>query len=332
MPTSQRSTDIVRTAKPAHTVNRRVRKLVRTGKAAAPAALPLLGLMLALALSGCGTFGTDSGSTADAQQTAEQQQKGQQGQRGPGGANFPGAIGEIADVSGRTLQVQGNDSQVAVTYSDKTAITNTVDGTAADLKVGVCVTVQSRAQASAQPGAGGQDAAASKVTATRVTISQPTKNGTCAGGFGASGGLGRNGPPNGRRPTAPPGGRIPTPGADGRFGGFTPANGLVTATDGATFVVKATVPAGTGGRAGKPAPTPTMTTRKVTVTTTAKTAWAKEVADDGDALVVGACATALGKADDTGTISATSISVRPKQAGSCSQFGAPTGRGGAADG
>jgi hypothetical protein len=34
--------------------------------------------------------------------------------------------------------------------------------------------------------------------------------------------------------------------------------------------------------------------------------------------VIGVCVTALGKADDTGSIAATSITLRPAQNGSCS--------------
>jgi hypothetical protein len=57
---------------------------------------------------------------------------------------------------------------------------------------------------------------------------------------------------------------------------------------------------------------------------------------DAKALVVGLCVTALGKPDDTGSIAATSILLRPAENGSCSSgFGgrrpggmpAPTGGG-----
>jgi hypothetical protein len=41
-------------------------------------------------------------------------------------------------------------------------------------------------------------------------------------------------------------------------------------------------------------------------------------------LVVGLCVTALGKADNTGSIAATSIALRPAENGSCSSgFGGP---------
>jgi hypothetical protein len=41
-------------------------------------------------------------------------------------------------------------------------------------------------------------------------------------------------------------------------------------------------------------------------------------------LVVGLCVTALGKADNTGSIAATSMTLRPAQKGSCSTgFGGP---------
>ena len=44
-------------------------------------------------------------------------------------------------------------------------------------------------------------------------------------------------------------------------------------------------------------------------------------------MAVGECATALGKADDTGSVAATSISLRPATNGSCTVAGAGRGNG-----
>jgi hypothetical protein len=230
-------------------------------------------------------------------------------------------IGQLADVSGQTLQVQGASGQVAVTYSGNTAITNTVQGSANDLKAEVCVAVQSKPQA--QSGADTAPTPPSEVTATSVTISKPGSDGTCAGagpgggagGGGPRGGGGPGGGPNGgQRPTRTPGGR------PGGFGGM-PTNGLVSSVASDTFVVKATNGRGADGQ--------TSTTRNVTVTTNSATTWNTEVDADAKALVVGTCVTAMGTADDTGAIKATSIGVRPAAGGSCTPAGRP-GQGAAA--
>jgi hypothetical protein len=70
--------------------------------------------------------------------------------------------------------------------------------------------------------------------------------------------------------------------------------------------------------------TPSPTATDVTVTTTAATTYTKTVKATAAALKVGTCVTALGKADDTGAIAATSISVRSKVDGTCG-FGGPNG-------
>jgi ribosomal protein S8E len=70
-----------------------------------------------------------------------------------------------------------------------------------------------------------------------------------------------------------------------------------------------------------------------TVKTPAGTTYTRTGSATAKALIVGVCVTALGKADDTGSIAATSIVLRPAENGSCTSGfggrgfggGAPTG-------
>ncbi len=264
---------------------------------------------------------TSSSTEQDGQIT--QQDGGQAGQgaagQGPAGGRFPGASGLLAEVSGDTLQIQGADGQVAVTYSTDTTITETVDGSADDLAVGACVTVQTEDAGNGNSGS----ATASKVTASTVTVSQPASDDTCSTGrIGQGGGL-PGGLPSGRptdmpEPAELPDGNRPS-GAPGQgFGGF-PVAGQVTSVDADTFVVEATRPAGTSGEDDQPSDE--TTTSAVTVTTTADTTWRIEQSADADALVAGSCVTALGTADSSGAVEAASISVRPDEGDGCVGFG-----------
>jgi hypothetical protein len=70
----------------------------------------------------------------------------------------------------------------------------------------------------------------------------------------------------------------------------------------------------------------------VTVQTPAGTTYSRTGSATAKALVVGVCVTALGKADDTGSIAATSIALRPAENGACSSgfgggFGGRSGGG-----
>jgi Domain of unknown function (DUF5666) len=233
---------------------------------------------------------------------------------------FPGAVGLLAQIDGTTLQVQGTDTQTAVTYSAKTTFTNTTAARRSDVVVGGCVQARS-----ARPvaGAGSTPTTAprpdtSPIVAATVEIS-PAVNGQCSplAGFGAGGGR----PPGAAgQPTRPPGapeapgapnpGRGGGPGAGGNGFGGLGAFGKITAVNGASFTVEsARPPAGTDTSAAP-------TTR--TVQTAAGTKYTRSRTASAKALVVGRCITAQGKADDTGSITAASIAVRPSENGSCS--------------
>jgi hypothetical protein len=216
-----------------------------------------------------------------------------------GGRGFPGVNGLVAAVAGATLQVQGNAQQTAVSFTAATRFTNVITAARADVKVGACVNARPAPDPSAQasPQAGSRT-----VTALTVMMSEPV-NGSCdvRGSFGFGGAR-----PSGR-PRVGQGDGVRPSGGPRNFGGFG-ASGKVTGVNGTTFVVVGTSPRSGSGDAS------TLTT---TVETTASTTYTRTVAATSAALAVGKCVTAIGKADSTGSVAATSIAVRPSVSGSC---------------
>jgi hypothetical protein len=257
---------------------------------------------------------------------------------GSGARGFPGATGLLAEIDGTTLQVQGPDAQTAVTYSAATTFTNTVTARLSDVVVGACVQARTARPASAA-GGGAPTAApgvdAGPIVAASVEISTAV-NGTCS----ALGGPRTPFPGGTRGPgatTSPPQG--PGPGGNGfggngfggrGFGGG--AFGKVTAVNGASFTVESIRPQrGTA----TPATPATAAPTSQTVTTSGSTTYARTLPANAKALAVGLCVTALGKTSDTGSIAATSITLRPAENGSCSSGfgrrgpgGSPTSTGG----
>jgi hypothetical protein len=251
---------------------------------------------IALAVTGCG--GGSSAPSAAA--TASP---------GAGGAAVqmvaPGTSGTLAAISGSTLQVQNStDGQVGVTYSPATTFSRTVAATAADVKVGVCVTAAAGgAGRPGTPSSAPSAAPSGPLLARTVTISSPV-NGQCTNR--AAGGVGRGAGGTGasRAPGAGTASNQPRPGgARGGFGGFG-AFGKVTARTATGFVVQDM------NRSGSASTT--------TVTTDSTTTYQRTVAADAKALSVGECVTALGRPDQTGTVAATAIAIRPPGPQGCS--------------
>ncbi|WP_315096433.1 DUF5666 domain-containing protein [uncultured Cellulomonas sp.] len=259
---------------------------------ATPRRLPALAAACVLVLAGC-SAGT-SEAAAPATTAAPQERSG--GDQPPGGGG--GASGEIASVSGSVMQVRSTDAQTAVTWTDATTFSATVAGTLADVTVGSCVVAMSEVTS---------DDTSSAVEATSILLTQPADDGTCTGGFGG-GGPGGGDRPDGA-PTdlpsmqAPDGAPtdLPSGAPDGArmLGGG--ASGTVTAIDGSTLTV------GTTGDA---------TSRTVTVTDA--TTYTTTVTADASAIVVGQCASARGDADDSGEVTATSITISAPTDGECS--------------
>jgi hypothetical protein len=228
---------------------------------------------------------------------------------GARGFRFPGATGLLAQIDGKTLQVQGTDTQTAVTYSAKTTFTDTVVAKLSDVAVGACVQARSARPTSGTGGAA-PTADAGPIAAASVEIS-PAVNGRCTVGGARMPGAGAQGGNGGPTPPAgmPTSGRTRGPGAGGGFFGIG-AFGKVTAVNGAGFTVESSRPV--NGTATAPAPTTQA------VQTSAATTYTRTEAAKANALVVGLCVTALGKADSTGSIAATSIALRRAVNGSCS--------------
>ena len=267
-----------------------------------------------LFVSGCG--GGTSATVGASGTSTTATSGGAGGGAAAGTRGFPGATGLLAQIDGKTLQVQGTDAQTAVTYSAKTTFTNTVAAKVSDVVVGVCVQARSAQPASGTGGAV-PTAAAGPVAAASVEISSAV-NGRCTVGGSRMPGAGAPGSGGDRTPPAgiPNSGQTRGPGGAGNGFGGLGAFGKVTAVSGSSFTLESTSPQ------GSTATTPVPRTRSVH--TSAATTYTRTEAAKANALVVGLCVTALGKADNTGSIAATSIALRPAENGSCSSgFGGP---------
>lgn len=306
----------------------------RTGRPRnALVALGAVGLAFALTACSSSDAATPDDSPSDAAAEADQGAAPQGAPQG-GGGRTPGISGEIAAVDGTTAQVQDDESQTAVSWSDDTTVTVTVDGTLADVTVGSCVVTLT----GALDGASGDesDATGDTADAATVAVSEPVDD-ECTGSLGG-GFPGGEFPGGGERPEGAPTDLpsdlpelpegaptdMPSGAPDGQggpgdgfggFGGLT--TGLVTAVDGSTITVTTTSPEGE--------------TLEESVTVDDATTFTVQRAASGEDVVVGQCVTAQGKSSDDGTFAATSLSISaPGDEGCTSGF--PGGRGGFPDG
>lgn len=260
----------------------------------APAGLAAVAL---LALAACG--GGSPNAAIDPGAGPQTQQYGGGDDRQP-----PGAFGTIAAISGRTLQVQNKvTGQVAVTYTATTSISAEVKASLKDAKVGSCVVVTSADSAPSQ-------SAGSPITASAVRI-HPKTNGTCGlrGPGGPGGGQGqRKFRPSGAPSTRP----TDLPGDGARRIAFG-LSGEVTALTSHGFTVAATRPPADGSSASP-------TTSPVSVVVTDDTTYTTTRKATPTALKVGRCLQASGRTDDTGAVTATSLTVSDPVDGQCSGF------------
>jgi hypothetical protein len=248
-------------------------------------------VLLLATLAACGGSSDDTATDSTGAQDATQEGPG--GQFG-GDGQLPGASGEVAAVSGRTAQVQSDISgQVAVSWTSSTTFTRQVDGSLDDVQVGSCVMVTS-----ADADTGGATSQPTEVTAATVRVVD-TSNGD---GCGFSGPGDRQAPsgapsdPPSDGPSDPPSDASGGPGG-GRPGGFG-TFGEVTAVSGDGFTVS-------------------VDDTDVTVTVSGDTTYTTTAKASADAVKVGACVSARGDTDDTGALTATSISVSEKVDGQC---------------
>lgn len=306
----------------------------------------------AVVLTACGG-GSSSGSvnsSAAAQSTAPSTSAaaGEPNGRGNGQGRFgPAASGLVAAVNGSTAQVQGQDGQIAVTWSSSTKFTAEVSLAASSIKAGDCVTAIGETPTppgsapSSSPGT-----SSDAFTAATVVVTQAT-NGSCtAGGARGGGGFGGgnfgggarpsgapSGFPPGQRPSGFPTGARPSGGGGNGFARFAnTAIGKVISTSGSAIVV-ASVDFGRFG--GAPASsnispsgtTPATTNKTVTLDSSTKVSTTKTAT--ASAVKVGVCASAQGTQDDSGAVTATSIAITQPVNGSCQpRFGFRGGFGG----
>jgi Domain of unknown function (DUF5666) len=198
--------------------------------------------------------------------------------------------GPITEVKGQMFKLTTTLSPTGAStihLGSKTAITQQVAGTRANLQKGVCVT------------AVGQKNGKGVVAATQVTVTKSV-NGKCTGGFGQRSRPGGSRPPGSTPPTRPPGG-----GAGG-FANFGFANGAISAIKGSTLTVH--------GQRGT-----------TTVTVSAKTKVSKRITVGSSAIRVKQCAFVNGTSTDKGVnVSAQTVSISdPGPTGCSSGFRRP---------
>jgi hypothetical protein len=274
-------------------------------------------LALGLTVAACGSNNQPSAEGSTQGQDGQGAQQG--GGQGGGGFGGLGGSGKVAAVSGKTAQVQGMNSQVAVTWTSATTFSRQISASASDLKVGDCVV----ALPDFQKAGPGSTTSGSAVAATSVRISTASKGSCATQGFGGRGFGGRSpqggqgGVPSGVPRGAPSG---PSSGRSGGGRGFGGAFGQVTAVTGSGFTVKSSPPnSGSGG------------TSTVSVTTSSTTTWTQQAAASAKSVKVGTCVVTAGRSSSTGAMRATSIAISQPENGSCTAGfgGRPPGFGGA---
>jgi hypothetical protein len=245
-------------------------------------------LAAALTLAACG--GSSSGATPPTSSTAAPS-------GAPAGTGFgggPSASGQVAAISGTTMQVQNPQAgQVAVTWTSTTTFSHPVATTLSAVKAGDCVI------ATAPSGT-----TSTSFTATAVSVSMPV-NGQCGGGPAGTGGPGNGQRPTGQRPTGFPSGPPGRPAGGGAF-----ATGTISSVSGSSLVIAARQPGTTAS-----------TNRDITAG--AQTKITTQKSTTSKSLKVGLCVSAQGSADSTGTVTASSVRISNPVNGQCSLgFGA----------
>ena len=287
-----------------------------TTRSARPATLTaggILALGAVVLLAGCGGSSSGSGGSGTPSGATSSGAAAAGGTTGGGTGRGPAASGEIAAVSGTTMQVQSQQSgQVAVSWTSTTTFSQQVTLAASSIKAGDCVTAV---------GASGTSTSATTFSAASLSVTTAT-NGSCTGGFGGGGGGGSapSGFPSGSRPSGFPSGARPSgfP-SGGTARSVAIASGSVVSVSGSSVVVAArdfTAGSGSGS----------STTNK-TVALAATTKITGEQTATASAVKVGRCATAVGSSDSSGAVTATTIRVTDPVNGSCtSGFGGFGGR------
>ena len=265
-------------------------------------------VLLLATLVACGDS-SSVGSQATDQSATQSDQQAQAGGMPVGG--FPGASGLVAAVSGRTAQVRSAQSgQVAVSWTSATTFTQQVDGALGDVTEGTCVMVTSADSSDSSDSSG-----STAVTAATVRILPASDDGSCGFGGGTGGGM----PGGGEMPSGAPSDLptdmptdLPSDGAQGgRPGGGLGTVGEVAAVSADGFTVSSTTP--TRGQDSDSSADPV----EVTVTVSGDTTYTATADATAAAVKSGVCVAAQGDTDDTGALTATSISVTKAVDGEC---------------
>lgn len=243
------------------------------------------------------------------------------------GPDFSSASGTVAAVSMATSSIEVQNpavGQVTVSWTPTTTFSQPVTVPSTQLAEGDCVTVASSKTKKNAP-----------LAATTVVL-QPSVGGSCARLFSRANG-----------PKSPgPGGLVGTgPVTHGTFhrGGFPQgrsgstrfqilnshlASGQVISISGSTFEVKGVVPvpathkskAERVSKRSKERPGVKLKTVRTKVTFSPSTQFTMVEPASASNLAVGVCATALGPADQTGAITASTISLHPAPPSGCTGF------------
>lgn len=266
---------------------------------------------LAILLAGCSSSAQQATASGGGS-AAPKAQPSAAAQRGFGQGGMPGVFGLIAEVDGKTMQVQSQSEQTAVSYNSKTSIEQIKAASAKAVATGWCATVVS-SDKSASPGT-----TPSKITATTVSLTKATGSG-CRFGVGTRVGGTQDGQrPSGAPSNLPGAGKQPTAKWTGRPGGMpsgqsanlgTFASGKITKVSGYGFVMDA-ISHGSSN-----------STRSVTVTLTKSTKLTLQVSAKTSAIKQGECVRASGKTDDTGAVTATRLILSSAEKGQCTETG-----------
>jgi hypothetical protein len=247
--------------------------MISTASSAPRRTLVVVAAVLAavLGLAACG--GSSSASSPSSSAAAGGGVAG-----GGGQAGRPAAAGQVAAISGSTMQVQSQQTgQVAVSWTSSTTFSHSVTTAFSAVKAGDCVV------ATAPSGSAG-----TSFTATALTVSTPV-NGQCGGGQR----------PAGQRPSGLPSG------APGQRAGGAFATGTVTSMSGSIVVIAAR----------QPGPNGSTTNRSITVGPQTKITTPQSTTSQS--VKVGLCVSAQGSADSSGTVTASSVRISDPVNGQC---------------
>lgn len=254
------------------------------------------GAAMAVTLAACGGGSPSASRTAPTTNRA-----GSTGNRSS--SKFPGATGEVAAITGSSMEVQNPESgQVTVSWTGSTVFTRTATVAESSVAVGDCVSATGSTT-------GGT------LAATTVTISPPDSSGAC----NRPGALGRAPARFSRGGGSPPGSTpkrtLPAGAADFGFAG-----GKVTSVAPTSLVIFGFSLSGFAGRGrgstGSTAPTSVPATT-VTVDVNSSTRYSETQAASSADLAIDDCVTATGTADDTGAITARTIRITSMGPGGC---------------